>query len=79
MRGVVRQWDSTPFAGCRVLDRLNPTIGSALTDNEGRYVRDQFGVSLKTLPLYHFRFFSQTSHLLLRHLIILLVFYSPKI
>ncbi|VDL25548.1 unnamed protein product [Hymenolepis diminuta] len=37
VRGVVRQWDSTPFWGCRVFDRLNPVIGSALTDKNGRF------------------------------------------
>uniref|UniRef100_A0A5K3EJB5 EGF-like domain-containing protein n=1 Tax=Mesocestoides corti TaxID=53468 RepID=A0A5K3EJB5_MESCO len=37
VRGVVRQWDSTPFWGCRVFDRLNPAIGSALTDKSGRF------------------------------------------
>ncbi|VDK22841.1 unnamed protein product [Taenia asiatica] len=37
VRGVVRQWDSTPFWGCRVFDRLNPAIGSALTDKNGRF------------------------------------------
>ncbi len=37
MRGIVRQADSTPFWGCRVFDRLNPVIGSALTDKNGRF------------------------------------------
>lgn len=36
VRGVVRQWDGTPFWGCRIFDRLNPVIGSALTDKNGR-------------------------------------------
>ncbi|VDL90453.1 unnamed protein product [Schistocephalus solidus] len=37
VRGVVRQWDGTPFWGCRIFDRLNLVVGSTLTDKNGRF------------------------------------------